>query len=191
MSRFGHAVLLLFVALFPAGLLAADATSEDIAVHVDRRGGLFVIDVDVPLDVSVEEAWATISDYDRMADFVSNITYSRVISRTGNSLRVEQKGRASRGIFSVSFENVRDVELDPPTQIRTKLVSGNLQHAESLTTLVERDGRLHLVNHGEYVPTIWVPLFISRNMIESEAREQYGEVRAEMMRRKGNVANRR
>ncbi len=190
MPSFRRILLLLVLALVPAALLAADAgRDDDIAVRVDRRGSLFIIDVDVPLDATAEEAWATISDYDRMADFVSNITYSKVISRNDNSLRVEQKGRASHGIFSVSFENVRDVELVPPIEIRTKLVSGNLEHAESLTTLVQRNGRLHLVNHGEYVPSIWVPLFIGRHIIEGAAREQFGEMRAEIMRRKAKVAS--
>ena len=169
-------------------LVAKESSGDDIAVSVDRQGGLFIIDVDLPLEATPEEAWAVISDYEHMAEFISNITHSRVLSREGNTLRVEQKGRASRGIFSVSFENVRDVVLDPPTQIRTRLVSGNLERAESLTRLEPRGDRCHLVNHGEYVPSIWVPLAIGRHFIEAEAREQYGELRTEIMRRKRKVA---
>lgn len=170
---------------------AADTRNDDIEVRIDRQGSRFIIDIDLPLSATAEEAWAVITDYDHMADFISSITHSRVLSRDGNRLRVQQKARAGRGIFSMSFENVRDVELTPPTEIRTRLVSGNLEDAQSLTRLVQRGDRWHLVNHGEYVPTMWVPLAISRGLLESEARVQFGELRAEIMRRKANVATNR
>ena len=87
------------------------------------------------------------------------LTESRVMSRDGNRLRVMQKGRASRGPLSFSFENVRDVQLVPPTEIHTQLVSGTLRDARSVTRLVRTPTGSMLHNHGEYTPG---PLGIGR-----------------------------
>lgn len=166
----------------------AAQSNDDIKVHVERHGATFVIDVEVPLDVSPEEAWETISDYDHMAQFVSNISYSKILSRDGNKLRVMQKGSAGAGPLKFGFENVRDVVLVPPSEIRTKLVSGNLKRAESLTRLVPTARGSRLINHGEYIPTAWVPPVVGPAVIASETREQYAEVRDEIHRRKARVA---
>ena len=162
---------------------------DDIGVTVEHHGTLFVIDVDLPLDVSPQEAWPTITDYDHMADFIPNISFSKVLSRHGNRLRVLQKGRARRGFISLAFENVRDVTLVPPSEIRTHLVSGNLKHAESVTRIVPDPRGARLLNHGEYTPAIWVPAFIARGLIASETREQFAQLRAEIMRRKARAVS--
>ncbi len=158
-------------------------------MNVERRGDWVIIDVGLPLDVSPEEAWLTLADYDHMADFLPNLLESRVISRDGNRLRVIQKGRAKRGLLSFAFENVRDVELVPPTEIRTRLVSGTLKEALSTTRIVRTETGSHLRNHGEYVPADWIPVGLATSMIESEAREQYALLRAEIRRRHEKVGS--
>jgi hypothetical protein len=40
--------------------------------------------------------WEVLTDYDHMAQFLSNIEYSSVEDTAGNVLRVHQKGKASR-----------------------------------------------------------------------------------------------
>lgn len=156
----------------------------DVEVSVQRRGPAVIIDVEVPLPVTPEEAWPTISDYDHMADFLPQLIESRVLSRDGNRLRVEQKGRAQRGPLSFTFENVRDVQLVPPTEIRTKLVSGTLRDARSVTRVVSTPTGSTLYNHGEYTPGPLVPVGLAMGMIEDETREQYELLRAEILRRK-------
>ncbi len=158
--------------------------TDDIGVQVERRGSLLIIDVDLPLDVSPEEAWETVTDYDHMPRFLPKLLESRVLSRDGNRLRILQKGRTSRGPLSFSFENVRNVVLVPHTEIRTELVSGTLREARSVTRIVPRSPGSRLVNHGEYRPAAWVPLVIAMPLIEAETREQFGLLRAEIVRRK-------
>ena len=180
--------VVLAVLLFAVGVAAA-ASNDDIGVTVHTRDGLVIIDVDLPLDVTPEEAWPTISDYDRMSEFIPNLTESRILSRDGNRLRVQQKGTTSRGPFTFSFENVRDVVLVPPTEIRTELVSGSLRSARSITRVVRTETGSRLHNHGEYLPAPWIPASVATSMIADETREQFGRIRAEIMRRKGRIAS--
>src|SRR4051794_23637190 len=126
----------LFALTAVSPVLAAD---DDITVRVVTHGSTVVIDVELPLTVSPEEAWSTITDYDRMTEFIPNLKESRIVSRDGNRLVVEQKGRARRGAVSFAFENVRDVVLVPPREIRTRLVSGSMRAATSQTRLDRTD----------------------------------------------------
>lgn len=177
---------LLASVLLAASSLVAAATpaNDDIGVQVERRGPAVIIEVDVPLDVAPEEAWDTVTDYEHMTRFLPKLQESRVLSRDGNRLRVVQKGRTSRGFLTFSFENVRDVVLVPHSEIRTRLVSGTLRQADSVTRIVRRGSGSRLVNRGEYVPAAWVPLALAMPLIEAEAREQYGLLRAEIVRRR-------
>ena len=67
-------------------------------------GALTVLIVVLPIAL---EAWQVMTDYDHMAKFVSNLDESKVMSRTGDTLTVFQKGTAKRGILTFAFENVR------------------------------------------------------------------------------------
>jgi hypothetical protein len=163
---------------------AAAPSGSDVQVSVQRRGPMVIIDVEVPLPVSPEEAWHTLSDYDHMTDFLPNLTESRVLSRNGNELRVAQKGHAERGPLSFAFENVRDVVLVPPTEIRTQLVSGSLRDARSVTRVLPTPTGSTLFNHGEYTPGPLVPVGIAMGMIEDETRKQFTRFRSEIVRRK-------
>ncbi|HZQ61054.1 MAG TPA: SRPBCC family protein [Casimicrobiaceae bacterium] len=181
-------VVFLLALVAPWRALAQDPSIDDIVVRVDTRDSTVIIDVEVPMAVSPEEAWSTLTDYDHMSEFIPNLTESRVLGRSGNNLRIVQKGRAQKGPLSFSFENVRDVVLVPPHEIRTRLVSGSLRDAESLTRIERTETGSRLINHGEYTVSPLLPVQVARQMIASETREQFGLMRAEVMRRHARVA---
>ncbi|MDQ6620584.1 MAG: SRPBCC family protein [Pseudomonadota bacterium] len=182
-------IALMWWLLAPAGVALAAESNDDITVRVETRGKTVIVDVELPIGVSPEEAWPTLVDYDHMADFLPNLQESRILTKHGNRLRVVQKGRASRGLISFAFENVRDVALQPPHQIRTELVSGTLKAAESLTRVERTDGGARLINHGEYTVGDLVPVSLATDSIVAETREQFARIRAEIMRRHSRVAS--
>ena len=102
-------------------------------------------------------AWDVLTDYDNMAKFISNLTQSTVRLRMGNRVQVFQKGKASRGPLSIAFENVRDIELVPQTEIRSQIDQRRHDAAAFVTRIEERDGLTHIVHTGPYTPSIWVP----------------------------------
>jgi hypothetical protein len=85
--------------------------------------------------------------------------------------------------LSITFENVREVELRPYTEVRSRLISGDLKASAFTTRLVEVDGLVHIINSGRYTPKMWVPPVIGPAMIEAETRKQFGEIRTEILRR--------
>lgn len=160
------------------------ADDSDIVVHVEQRGRLVIVDVSMPVDANIEQAWAVMTDYDHMAGFVSNLSVSRVQSREGNTLTLLQKGKATRGLLTFSFENVREIMLTPPREIHSRLISGDLEASEFTTRLAEEGASVRITNHGEFIPKIWVPPVIGPAMITAETRAQFGQLRSEIIRRK-------
>ena len=167
---------------------AAPQDSRDIIVKVQKKGEWVIVDVDFPVDATVPETWNVMTDYDNMSKFVSNLVSSKIIGREGNTLSVEQKGKASRGPLTISFENVREIVLTPQREVHSRLVSGDLKASEFTTRVIDRGAFTQIINHGEFIPNIWVPPVIGPALIEAETRKQFQELRLEILRRKAETA---
>lgn len=159
------------------------AADQDIVVHAKKDGVEVVVDVDCPVRAPALTVWDVLTDYDNMSSFISNLKYSGVQERVDNVLKVRQTGKASRGPLSITFDNVREVQLVPFTEIRSRLVSGDLKASVFTTRIVDVDGLIHIINSGRYTPKMWVPPLIGPALIEQETRKQFGEIRTEILRR--------
>jgi hypothetical protein len=178
-----HFAALALAALLVLSLPAAAADNADIVVKVRKEGDVIHVDVDCPVRAPTSVAWDVMTDYDNMAKFISNLTESSVRMHMGNRVQVSQKGKASRGPLSISFENMREIQLVPKTEIRSTMIAGDTMPAEFVTRIEERDGVTHVTHTGSYTPSMWVPPGIGPSLIEAETRKQYGEIRAEILRR--------
>lgn len=162
---------------------SAAVPDEDIVVHAKKEGAEVVVEVDCPVRAPVLAVWDVLTDYDNMSRFISNLQYSGIQGRVDNVLKVRQYGKATRGPLTITFDNVREVELRPFTEVRSRLISGDLRASAFTTRLVDVDGLVHIVNSGRYTPKIWVPPLIGPALIEAETRKQFGEIRTEILRR--------
>jgi len=163
-------------------------TRQDIVVKVVKDGPDIAVDIDVPVDAPWPVIWDVLTDYDHMAEFVSNISTSGIVARVREDLlRVHQQGSASIGPFTLPFDNVREIELVPHSEIRSRMIKGDFKASSFVTRIVLVDGRIHIVNRGRYTPNMWVPPFIGPALIEAETRKQFGEIRAEILRRSAGV----
>jgi hypothetical protein len=136
---------------------------------VRKDGDTIHVAVDCPCSAPPRRVGGD-DDYDNMARFISNLTESSVRMHMGNRMQVSQKGKASRGPLSISFENMREIQLVPKTEIRSKLIAGDTMPAAFVTRIEERDGVTHVMHTGLYTPSMWVPPGIGPAMIEAETR---------------------
>jgi hypothetical protein len=162
---------------------SAVVADQDIVVYAKKDGAEIVVDVDCPVRAAVLTVWDVLTDYDNMSSFISNLQYSGIQGRVDNVLKVRQSGKATRGPLSFSFDNVREVELVPFTEVRSRLISGDLKASAFTTRLVDVNGLVHIINSGRYTPKIWVPPLIGPALIEAETRKQFGEIRTEILKR--------
>jgi len=162
---------------------SAAVPDEDIVVHAKKEGPEIVVEVDCPVRAPLLAVWDVLTDYDNMSRFISNLQYSGIQGRVDNVLKVRQYGKATRGPLTITFDNVREVELRPFSEVRSRLISGDLKASVFTTRLVDVDGLVHIVNSGRYTPKMWVPPVIGPALIEAETRKQFGEIRTEILRR--------
>jgi len=158
-------------------------TGPEMQVEVHKNGAEITVRVDCPVKAPLAVVWEVLTDYDHMAGFVTNLEVSNVRNRNGDTLQVFQKGRASRGPLTFAFENLREIKLVPYHEIRSRLISGNLQASEFTTRVVDDGTQVHILNSGRFVPNVWVPPVIGPSVIEAETRKQFEEIRTEILRR--------
>ena len=172
------------LALAQAPLRTDAQDAKDIVVHVKKDGATIIVDVEMVVHASPLTTWEVLTDYDHMAQFVTNVQTSKITDRKGNTLVVAQKSGTSFGLLKFSFDNVREVELVPHSEVRSKLISGDMKASAFTTRIVSNGGGgARVFNHGEFVPTMWVPPVIGTAFLETETRRQFHELRNEIMRR--------
>jgi carbon monoxide dehydrogenase subunit G len=162
----------------------AAPAAEEWEIKVLREGGELIVDATLYAPVTPREAWAVLTDFERMAQWVPNLQSSQVLSKPGEMpLRVAQKGAGRVGPFRAPFESVREVELIPEHTMRSKNVAGNMRRMESTTRLFADPSGTRIDYHLEVAPDYWVPPLIGAAVMRGSIRDQFRAIVGEMERR--------
>lgn len=172
----------LLAGIGPNAAAAASLVAPE-AVQVERHGGAFTIDVVMHTPVPPARAYEVLTDFDHMVRFVPNLTESRVLERHEGGLKIQQKGVARWGVFTLNFESVRELRLVPPREIRAHTVSGNVKSMDSLMQLTPEPGGTRLQFHAEVEPGSWFPPGIGPALVQHETAEQFSAMLGEMLNR--------
>jgi carbon monoxide dehydrogenase subunit G len=153
-------------------------------VKVVRNGGGFTVDLTVYTPVAPALAWEVLTDFDRMSEFVPNLISSRVTERNESVLKVQQKGVAHYGIFSVNFESIQETRLSPQREINARGVGGNFLRMDSVMLLQAEGAGTRLNYHADVLPDFWFPPFIGPTLARRDIAEQFTGMLREMSRRR-------
>lgn len=178
----------LALAMFLLARLAV-ASENDPAVRrndvrVERSGDSFTVDVVMHAPVVPALAWAVLTDFERMAEFVPNLTHSQILARSEGTLRVRQKGIARYGPFSSNFDSTREIQLMPPREIRAHGIGGNIKRMDSRMRLEPEGDGTRLDYHAEVLPDFWLPPLLGPSFVQHETAEQFSAMINEMLRRR-------
>ena len=177
-------LLFLWSVPFTAGSSADSLEGKDIEVQVSMVGENIIIDLNFAVSATQQEVWNVLTDFDGMADFVSNLKESKVVSVSEDKFAIFQRGAAIYGPISYPFESTREVRLFPYHKILTHLISGNMHKLEGATYLTDEGGRTRVIHRTEAIPKVWIPAAVGKIFIEHEMREQFNEMRNEIIKRK-------
>ncbi|MEI7431237.1 MAG: SRPBCC family protein [Betaproteobacteria bacterium] len=177
-QRLHFAVLFLLFLAHPAW-----SAEPEIQVNVEKRGELFVVDSTFELAVPLRTAWGVFTDFDNMTRILSNLTSSKITSRTGNLLQVQQEGVAKFGFFSYTFTSEREIQLMPMKKILAKQLSGNAKQFNSELELSRQGSGTKVRYHAEMSLESMIARTFGGSFIEHEIAEQFAAMAAEMNRR--------
>lgn len=155
-----------------------------ILVSVEKNGDAFIVDATIDFPVLLSKAWEVLTDFDNMVGILGNLTSSRITARNGNTLIVQQAGKATYGPFSYSFTSEREIRLDPMKRILARQLSGNARHFSSELELSGRQGTTQVRYHAEVTPDSGIARRFGGPFIQHEVEEQFTAMAAEMNRRK-------
>lgn len=160
--------------------------AEGVSVQADGRGTVISVEARARIQAPLSLIWDTLTDYERLSDFIPGMRSSRVIARRGSSAIVEQKGQAGFFIFSYPIDVVvESVEL-PPGAVEIHVLRGNLRQLNG-RYLIEQDpsdaGRHLLRWQGTIEPALALPSIIVAPLVRASIREQFLGMVGEIERR--------
>jgi|WetSurMetagenome_2_1015567.scaffolds.fasta_scaffold09197_4 hypothetical protein len=181
------ALLILFTLLTWFLPWQADALQLPVRAQVDRSmlsGNVDILAfVDVPTDIPT--AWAVITDYNRLAQFVPDMESSRVVSKPGEPVQVYQRGKKSWLLVDIPLELVFRMDETPSSRIRFRLVTGNIDnmYGEWRLSPFGQGVRIQYVAHMK--PGLFSPRLPGDSMlIESDIENMMQSIGQEILRRK-------
>jgi hypothetical protein len=180
-ATYRHLVAIAALCALQAYALGDD--DGDISVEVRIQGDMVTIDARLHAPVPQVRAWNVLTDFDNMPRIVSNLETNAVLSRSERRVVVEQSGFEREGLLSFAFETVRQVDLLPHSEIRSRMLRGSLKSFEGTTRLTTRDGGTDIWAHADCVPGAWIPPVVGPLFIQRATRRQFAELRREMIRR--------
>jgi hypothetical protein len=174
-----------------------------VQLDVERDGERFHVTARADMNADPRIAWDTLTDYERLPEFIPGIARVRVLSRAarpaGEQLAIEYAGSFRLLFFSIPTQVWLDVGQEPFTDIRAQLGPARSGPAPTLKSF---DGRysLAVVGGGERgaprvrfqydarfelaapLPPVIGPLF-GTAAVRHVLREQFGAMVAEIERR--------
>lgn len=168
--------------LLVAGLAfaAGCAHAADIQVVVGRSGEALVVEATAEFRGSLTRTWQVLTSYERYAEFIPDMQVSRIVSRDGHRVEVEQKGQAR--VLFVGFPiDVRLIVTEYPYErVVSRATAGNYHEMLGTYQLDEAKGRVRLHYAGRMIPDFTVPPLVGtlvfRHNIEATFRALVGEI---------------
>lgn len=170
------------------GLLACLAPilaigGEPVEVAVDYRDGSYYGTLSLFVPVTPQQALDVLTDFEHMADFVPNLSASRLLARSGNLYRIAQQGTANFGPFSFAFESERQIEVFPEGRLVSQGISGSPRSLRSELRILPVNAGCRLDYRVEMLPDRWLPSSIGTQFMRHELAEQFMALGREMERR--------
>ncbi|HUH94503.1 MAG TPA: SRPBCC family protein [Casimicrobiaceae bacterium] len=170
-----------------AALLAWSAAAADTSpirsIDVTKDSDAYVADIVMFAPVPAAIAWAVLTDFDHMANWVPNVRESKILSSDGDVLTIEQQGVAKFGLAQFPYTSVRQMTLEPQNSVRAKQIKGSMKRLESLMNLSSEGSGTRLKYHLEVVPSGLAAAVMSKEFLQHEMTEQFTAIIQEMVRR--------
>jgi ribosome-associated toxin RatA of RatAB toxin-antitoxin module len=159
------------------------AAAEAIETHIERQGEYITVNASALMQVDARIAWEVLSDYDHLAQFIPDMKSSRVVSREGNRVRVEQKGDFGFFFYRQPVEVVLEVVEEPRRRIDARRISGNIRDLETRYELKASDAGVKLDYAGRFIPDFSVPPFFGMAMVRRIIERRFRAMVDEIVRR--------
>ena len=162
---------------------ALAASPNDMAVNVQIVGEEVQSSASLFVRASQQRVWDVITDYERAPKYLRDVQSARIVSRSGDTLRLAQRDQVKFGPFTIPIETVRDVKHVEPSRTESHLVSGSFKKYDAKLELVPEGAGTRIVYRSQTVPDSALAGFASEATIRKHTEERFKQLRAEILRR--------
>jgi carbon monoxide dehydrogenase subunit G len=160
---------------------AAPASNIDVKVQIVEEEVRTSVSFFVP--APQQRVWDVITDYERQPQYMRDTVVSKVVSRSGDTLRLVQKDQVKFGPFSIPIDTVRDVKHVEPVRTESHIVSGSFKKYDAKMELVPEPGGTRIIYRSQTVPDSVLAGFAGESTIKKATEERFRQLRAEILRR--------
>lgn len=154
--------------------------------RVDHDGQhMYEVDATGTVAAPLPKVWRILTGYDRMAEFVPEMESSKVLSRNGGEVIIEQFGVARFLFMSRTIHLIVRAVEQPMSSIDISLISGDMKHYEARWELVPvpETGGTKIIYHGKLLPNFYVPSLLGSKMVRNDIERMMNAVLARLDRR--------
>jgi ribosome-associated toxin RatA of RatAB toxin-antitoxin module len=145
-----------------------------INVQATRDGDSFAVEATAEIEADIADAWKVLTDYDRLADFIPGMLESRVVSRNGSSVVVDQRGETSFLFLTYPMRVRLDIEEQPFERIVSTAISGNFKDLSGVYLLQPQGTGLSLRYEGKFTPDFSYPPLLGTLIVRSTVEKRFG-----------------
>ena len=175
---------LLVLCAVPATALAQAIRLDKLKVEVKRievdAQRMYEVNANAVVQAAPAVVWKTLTGYERMSEFVPDLSSCRVLSRNGNEVIIEQQGMARFLFMNHAIRLVVRATETPLTAIDIALISGDMRHYESRWNLypIPETGGTRIVFSSRLMPGFYVPGMLGTTMIRGDIERMMAAVLA-------------
>jgi len=182
MMRYFLCLLMLCCAPMLTGMAHADTAKLKVAVkriEIDTQR-MYEVSANAVVQAAPAAVWKTLTSYERMTEFVPDLSACRVLSRNGNEVVIEQQGMARFLFMSNPIHLVVRALEKPMTSIDIDLISGDMRHYEARWTLTPMPdtGGTRILFSSRLIPGFYVPGMLGTTMIKGDIERMMSAVMA-------------
>jgi carbon monoxide dehydrogenase subunit G len=157
--------------------------AEDISVEARRRDEALEVVCRVMLDAPLDLVWRTLTDYDRLAQFIPGMRRSRVLERRGAVVVVEQLGDAGFLFLTFPIEVTLASTERPPHSLEVSMLTGNLKRLDGAYRIEPQAGGRLLLSWSGIVEAMSMPPLLGELVMRSNIEDQFRGMVREIERR--------
>ena len=174
--------LLTAVAALAATVVFA-STAEAPRIDVVDEAGVFRVSASFTVPATTKAVAAVLTDYERIPEFMPDVTSSQVVSREGGALVVEQEATAKFMMFSKRVHLVLEVSEDGNTIRFRDRCGRSFKTYEGAWVLTQTNGATKVAYRLSAKPSFDVPRFVLKRLLKRDAAVMIDRLKAEIIGR--------
>lgn len=165
---------------------SAQLPRHDLDVKAERHDGLIEVRARALLRAPMTVVWQTLTDYERLPEFIPGITTSRVIGRKGPVVTVAQTGEARFLFLTVPIAVTLESTERPPDVVEVRRVAGTVPYLQGrYQATPQSNGTVLLRWRGSLSPDADLPPLIETTLVRLLIQDQFVGMVQEIERRAG------